>query len=78
MANWLTQLFGSRNTRLVAGYSRNVSRTNALEPTFKALSDDQLKGKTAELRARLAKGETLDDILPDAFAAVREASRRTL
>ena len=78
MANWLTQLFGSRNKRLVGSYSRSVSRTNALEAPFKALSDEQLRGKTEEFRRRLEKGETLDDLLPEAFAAVREAARRTL
>jgi preprotein translocase subunit SecA len=78
VANWLAQLFGSRNQRLLHGYNRNVSRTNALEESFKALSDEQLQGKTAEFRARLAKGEALDDLIPEAFAAVREASRRTL
>jgi preprotein translocase subunit SecA len=78
VANWLTQLFGSRNKRLVGSYSRSVSRTNALEAPFKALSDEQLRGKTEEFRRRIAKGETLDDLLPEAFAAVREAARRTL
>jgi len=78
VANWLTQLFGSRNKRLVGSYSRSVSRTNALEAPFKALSDEQLRGKTEEFRRRLEKGETLDDLLPEAFAAVREAARRTL
>ena len=78
MANWLAQLFGSRNQRLLNGYNRSVARTNALEESFKALSDEQLQGKTAEFRQRLAGGEDLQDLLPDAFAAVREASRRTL
>ncbi len=78
MANWLTQLFGSRNQRLLQGYSKNVSRTNAQEDSFKSLSDEQLQAKTAEFRERLSKGETVDDLLPEAFAAVREASRRTL
>ena len=78
MANWLTQLFGSRNKRLVGGYSRNVTRTNAHEPAFKALSDEQLRAKSEEFRKRLAAGETLDDLLPEAFAAAREAARRTL
>jgi preprotein translocase subunit SecA len=78
VANWLTQLFGSRNQRLLQGYSKNVSRTNALEDSFKSLSDEQLQAKTAEFRERLSKGETVDDLLPEAFAAVREASRRTL
>jgi len=78
VANWLSQLFGSRNQRLLHGYTKNVSRTSALEPAFKALSDDQLRAKTDEFRDRLAKGETLDDLLPEAFAAVREAARRVL
>jgi preprotein translocase subunit SecA len=78
VANWLAQLFGSRNQRLLSGYNKSVARTNALEESFKALSDDQLKGKTAEFRQRLAGGEDLEALLPEAFAAVREASRRTL
>ena len=78
MANWLSQLFGSRNQRLVSGYTKNVNRTNALEPTFKGLSDEQLRAKTLEFRARVEKGETVHDLLPEAFAAVREAARRTL
>ena len=78
MANWLSQLFGSRNQRLLGGYNRNVSRTNALEASFQGLSDEQLKSKTDEFRGRLASGSTLDDVLPEAFAAVREAARRTL
>ena len=78
MANWLTQLFGSRNQRILHGYSKNVARANALEESFKALSDEQLRGKTAEFRSRLEKGEPLDDLLPEAFAAVREAAVRTL
>ncbi len=78
MANWLTQLFGSRNQRILNGYSKIVARINALEDSFKALSDEALRGKTAEFRARLEKGESLDDLLPEAFAAVREAARRTL
>ncbi len=78
MANWLTQLFGSRNQRILNGYSKNVVRANALEESFKALTDEQLRGKTDEFRARLAQGEQLDDLLPEAFAAVREAARRTL
>jgi len=78
VANWLTQLFGSRNQRILNGYSKIVARINALEDSFKALSDEALRGKTAEFRARLEKGESLDDLLPEAFAAVREAARRTL
>jgi preprotein translocase subunit SecA len=78
VANWFTQLFGSRNQRLLAGYSKSVNRANAVEESFKALDDAQLQGKTAEFRKRLAAGEGLDDVLPEAFAAVREAARRTL
>src|SRR5690349_11307394 len=78
VANWLTQLFGSRNQRLLNGYSRIVAKTNALEESFRALSDEQLQGKTAEFRQQLAEGTALDDLAPQAFAATREAARRTL
>ena len=78
MANWLTQLFGSRNQRLLSSYSRIVDRTSALEESFRALSDEQLQAKTAEFRQLLAEGKTLDDIAPQAFAATREAGRRVL
>jgi preprotein translocase subunit SecA len=78
VANWLSQLFGSRNQRILGGYAKLVNRTNALEPQYQALSDAELKSKTEDFRKRLAAGETVDDVLPDAFAAVREASRRTL
>jgi preprotein translocase subunit SecA len=71
-------MFGSRNQRLLGTYSKNVGRINGLEPSFQALSDDELRGKTEEFRKRLAAGETLDQLLPEAFAAVREAARRTL
>ena len=71
-------LFGTANDRIVKGFDKTVAKINALEPKFVALSDEQLKGKTVEYRERLAKGETLDDLLPEAFAAVREASKRTL
>ncbi len=75
---FLTKIFGSRNERLVRQYSKAVQAINALEPAMQALSDEQLRAKTDEFKARLAKGETLDQLLPEAFAAVREASRRTL
>jgi preprotein translocase subunit SecA len=74
----LTQIFGSRNDRLLKGYRRTVDQINQLEASFSKLDDATLKGKTAEFRERLAKGETLDDLLPEAFAAVREAGKRTL
>jgi len=66
------------NEREVARLRRRVADVNAHEPAMQALSDEQLAGKTAEFRARLARGETLDDLLPEAFAACREASRRVL
>ncbi|MEM9533856.1 MAG: preprotein translocase subunit SecA [Pseudomonadota bacterium] len=73
-----TSIFGSRNDRLVKKMSRAVGRINDLEPTLQALSDEELKGKTAEFRERLKGGEALDALLPEAFAVVREASQRTL
>ncbi|MES2634565.1 MAG: preprotein translocase subunit SecA [Pseudomonadota bacterium] len=76
--NLLTQIFGSRNDRLLKQYRKAVDRINAMEPQVEKLSDDELRGKTDEFKARLAKGETLDDILEDAFAVVREASRRSM
>ena len=74
----LTKVFGSRNERLLKTYDRNVERINAFEPEMAALSDDALKAKTGEFRQRFANGETLDDLLPEAFAVVREAAKRTL
>jgi preprotein translocase subunit SecA len=76
--NILARLFGSRNDRLLKGLARQVQVANALEPELKALSDEQLRGRTDEFRARIAAGATLDSLLPEAFAVVREASRRTL
>ncbi len=74
----LKKIFGSRNDRLVRQMSKRVKKINALEESFKSLSDDELQGKTAEFRGRLEQGETLDDLLNEAFAAVREGSIRTL
>ncbi len=74
----LTSLFGSRNERVVRQLGKLVGRINDLEPDQQALSDEQLAGTTAALRARLAAGEKLDSLIPEAFAAVREAARRTL
>ena len=74
----ITKLIGSRNERLVKKMSRAISRINDLEPSVNSLSDDELKAKTAELRNRHQDGESLDDLLPEAFALVREASQRTL
>src|SRR6202795_4430500 len=74
----LKKIFGSRNDRLIKRYMHAVRAINALEPQIEALSDAQLRAKTDEFRQRLANGETLDDILPEAFAVVREAGKRTL
>lgn len=78
MASLLTKIFGSRNDRLIKQYRRKVAAINKLEPEMKALSDEQLKAKTAEFRQRLADGASLDSLLPEAFAVVREASFRVL
>jgi preprotein translocase subunit SecA len=72
------RIFGSRNERLLKQYAHVVGRINALEPALEKLSDAQLREKTAELKQRHADGASLDDLLPEAFAVVREASKRTL
>jgi preprotein translocase subunit SecA len=74
----LTSVFGSRNERLLKQLSKNVARINALEPQMQALDDAALKARTDEFKARHAKGETLDALLPEAFAVMREAARRVL
>ena len=74
----LTSIFGSRNERLLKQYRRVVEKVNALEPQFEALDDDALRAKTEEFRQRIAQGATLDDLLPEAFAAVREGGKRSL
>jgi len=74
----LTQVFGSRNDRLLKGYQRVVQQINALEPQFEKLDDAALRAKTDELKQRAAGGATLDQLLPEAFAVVREAGKRTL
>jgi preprotein translocase subunit SecA len=71
-------VFGTANDRSLKGYQRRVPQINALEPAMEALSDEALRAKTAEFRARLADGATLDELQPEAFAVVREAARRTL
>jgi preprotein translocase subunit SecA len=76
--NLLTQIFGSRNDRLLKQYRKVVDRINAMEPQLEKLSDAELRGKTDEFKARLGKGETLDDLLPEAFAVVREGSKRVM
>ena len=74
----LTRVFGSRNERQLRQLNRIVAKINALEPEMQQLSDDQLKAKTPEFRERIAKGEALDKVLPEAFAVCREASKRVL
>lgn len=74
----LKRIFGSRNDRLIRQMTKRVVKINALEADFQALSDDELKAKTDEFKARLEQGESLDKLLHEAFAAVREASVRTL
>jgi preprotein translocase subunit SecA len=76
--NFLTKIFGSRNERLLKTYRKTVLRINALEPQFEALSDDALRAKTQEFKDRIAAGETLDALLPEAFAVVREGSKRVM
>jgi preprotein translocase subunit SecA len=76
--NILTKIFGSRNDRLLKQYRTVVARINAMEPQFEQLSDDGLRAKTQEFKDRVAKGESLDAILPEAFAVVREGSKRVM
>lgn len=76
--NFLTQIFGSRNDRLLKQFRKTVERINALEPELEKLSDEALRGKTEELRHRYGSGETLDALLPEAFAVVREGSKRVM
>src|SRR5258706_11931894 len=78
LQGFLTRIFGSRNQRLLKQYQRNVERINALEPAIAPLADEELRGKTSEFKNRLAQGETLQHLLPEAFAVVREASKRAL
>ena len=76
--NILTKIFGSRNDRLLKTYRKTVSQINALEASLEGISDDELKGKTLAFKARIQAGETLDAILPEAFAVVREGSKRVM
>jgi preprotein translocase subunit SecA len=75
---FLQKIFGSRNQRLVKQYQKTVAAINALETQIEQLTDDQLRAKTGEFRQRVASGESLDKLLPEAFAVCREASRRVL
>src|SRR5580658_4008202 len=74
----MKRVFGSSNDRRLKGYRPMIAAINALEPEFEALTDDQLRDKTEEFRAELKTGKSLDDLIPPAFAAVREAAKRTL
>ena len=77
-SNFLTQIFGSRNDRQLKQYRKTIAKINALEPSLESLSDEQLKNKTQEFKDRVAKGESLDDLLVEAFAVVREGSKRIM
>ena len=76
--NVLSKVIGSRNDRLIKKYSGQVAKINALEPQMQSMSDDELSSITARLKQRAKNNETTEDILPEAFAAVREVSQRTL
>ncbi|MBC8076238.1 MAG: preprotein translocase subunit SecA, partial [Chloroflexales bacterium] len=78
MLKWIKKLVGDSNDKAVRQLQPLVDEINGLENEFKGLNDEQLRAKTADFRARLADGDTIDDILPEAFAAVREAARRTI
>ena len=75
---FLTKLFGSRNDRLLKQYRSTVTRINALEPQYEVLTDEALRGKTEEFKTRIGAGESLESILPEAFAVVREGSKRVM
>jgi preprotein translocase subunit SecA len=78
LGSFATKIFGSSNDRRLKSYNSRVPAVNALEPKFAALSDEEVRAKTVEFRERLANGESLDDLLPEAFATVREGAKRTL
>ena len=78
MASFLTKIFGSRNDRLLSRYRKTVARINSLEKEFEQLSDADFPAKTEAFRKRLSEGATLDSLLPEAFALVREASKRVM
>ena len=77
-SNILTKIFGSRNDRLLKTYRKTIERINALEPEYEKLDEDQLRAKTQEFKDRVAAGESLDNLLPEAFAVVREGSKRIM
>ncbi|MBC7547988.1 MAG: preprotein translocase subunit SecA, partial [Polaromonas sp.] len=77
-SNILTKIFGSRNDRLLKTYRKTIDQINGLEADYEKLSDDQLRDKTQVLKNRVAAGETLDMVLPEAFAVVREGGKRVM
>ncbi|MDP5012488.1 MAG: preprotein translocase subunit SecA, partial [Alphaproteobacteria bacterium] len=78
IAALVQKIFGSANDRIIKKYTRIAQQVNQLENDFIAMSDEQLKAKTKEFKERYQKGESLDKLLPEAFATVREASKRSL
>mgnify|MGYP002700664135 FL=1 len=78
LGNLAKKIFGSKNDRELKRMGKTVQKINAFEESISALDDDQLKAKTTEFRQRIEQGESLDDLLPEAFATVREAGKRTL
>ncbi|MBK5206690.1 MAG: preprotein translocase subunit SecA, partial [Polaromonas sp.] len=76
--NILTKIFGSRNDRLLKTYQKTIDRINALETQYEKLDDEQLRAKTQEFKDRVSAGEELEAILPEAFAVVRECSKRVM
>ena len=76
--NFLTQIFGSRNDRLLKQYRKRADRISALEAQFEQLSDEQLRAKTQQFKEQVAAGTSLEDVLPEAFAVVREGSKRVM
>jgi preprotein translocase subunit SecA len=77
-SNFLTKIFGSRNDRLLKTYRKTIAQINVLEPQYEKLSDEQLRAKTDEFKTQIAAGQTLEEILPEAFAVVREGSKRAM
>ena len=78
MASILDRLMRAGEGKILRDLSKIVDKVNGFEPNISSLSDEQLRAKTDEFKTRLAKGQTLDDLLPEAFAVVREAAKRTL
>ena len=77
-SNILTKIFGSRNDRLLKTYRKTIDQINALEPEYEKLTDEQLRGKTQSFKDRISAGQTLEQVLPEAFAVVREGGKRVM